>query len=168
MSMAIRERFRELALLRRFGFRRRELFAFILAESFALALYISWAQAGGVFYHVVNIEKLSRGILVYFSDTEDHGPGVSGVVGRRHCGQHFPVAGCRAHERRGRVEDAGLIWASATEAGWSEYRSALPRGPGRGFLSARRLDPTGRSPGGRTGMSRSFKPVRPRGPAGCS
>lgn len=32
MSMAIRERFRELAVLKALGFRRHELFAFILAE----------------------------------------------------------------------------------------------------------------------------------------
>jgi putative ABC transport system permease protein len=38
MSMAIRERFRELAILKAIGFRRRELFGFILAESFGLAL----------------------------------------------------------------------------------------------------------------------------------
>jgi putative ABC transport system permease protein len=38
MSMAIRERFRELAILKAVGFRRRELFAFILAESFGLAM----------------------------------------------------------------------------------------------------------------------------------
>ncbi len=38
MSMAIRERFRELAMLKALGFRRRELFAFILAESFGLAV----------------------------------------------------------------------------------------------------------------------------------
>src|ERR1051326_1998855 len=37
MSMAIRERFRELAILKAIGFRRRELFAFILAESCGLA-----------------------------------------------------------------------------------------------------------------------------------
>ncbi len=37
MSMAIRERFRELAVLKALGFQRRELFALILAESFGLA-----------------------------------------------------------------------------------------------------------------------------------
>jgi putative ABC transport system permease protein len=37
MTMAIRERFRELAVLKAMGFRRHELFALILAESFALA-----------------------------------------------------------------------------------------------------------------------------------
>ena len=45
MSMAIRERFRELAILKALGFRRRELFAFILAESCGLAL--SGALLGG-------------------------------------------------------------------------------------------------------------------------
>jgi putative ABC transport system permease protein len=38
MSMAIRERFRELAVLKALGFRRHQLVAFILAESFALAI----------------------------------------------------------------------------------------------------------------------------------
>jgi putative ABC transport system permease protein len=37
MSMAIRERFRELAVLKALGYRRRELFGFILAESVGLA-----------------------------------------------------------------------------------------------------------------------------------
>ena len=37
MSMAIRERLRELSVLKALGFRRHELFAFILAESFGLA-----------------------------------------------------------------------------------------------------------------------------------
>ena len=48
MSMAVRERFRELAILKALGFRRRELYTFILAESFGLAgvggaLGIGWA-----------------------------------------------------------------------------------------------------------------------------
>jgi putative ABC transport system permease protein len=38
MSMAIRERFRELAVLKALGFRRHHLVAFILAESFGLAI----------------------------------------------------------------------------------------------------------------------------------
>lgn len=38
MSMAIRERFRELAVLKALGFRRHQLIAFILAESFGLAV----------------------------------------------------------------------------------------------------------------------------------
>jgi putative ABC transport system permease protein len=55
MSMAIRERFRELAILKAIGFRRRELFAFILAESFGLATLGALLGGGGawlVFTHI--------------------------------------------------------------------------------------------------------------------
>jgi putative ABC transport system permease protein len=71
MSMAIRERFRELALLKALGYRRRELFAFILAESFGLALLGALVGAGGawVFFHTIDIQKLSNGIFVYFEVT---------------------------------------------------------------------------------------------------
>jgi putative ABC transport system permease protein len=54
MSMAIRERFRELAMLRALGFRRRDLFIFILAESFGLAMAGGFLGIGGawlVFTH---------------------------------------------------------------------------------------------------------------------
>jgi putative ABC transport system permease protein len=47
MSMAIRERFRELAILKALGFRRRELFGFILAESFGLAALGAIIGVGG-------------------------------------------------------------------------------------------------------------------------
>lgn len=47
MSMAIRERFRELAVLKALGFRRRELFGFILAESFGLAALGAVLGVGG-------------------------------------------------------------------------------------------------------------------------
>lgn len=47
MSMAIRERFRELAVLKAIGFRRRELFGFILAESFGLAAIGALLGVGG-------------------------------------------------------------------------------------------------------------------------
>ena len=47
MSMAIRERFRELAILKAIGFRRRELFALILAESFGLAMAGMIVGGGG-------------------------------------------------------------------------------------------------------------------------
>ncbi len=47
MSMAIRERFRELAVLKAIGFRRRELFGFILAESFGLAALGALLGVGG-------------------------------------------------------------------------------------------------------------------------
>ena len=47
MSMAIRERFRELAVLKAIGFRRHELFSLILAESFALASAGAITGVGG-------------------------------------------------------------------------------------------------------------------------
>jgi putative ABC transport system permease protein len=47
MSMAIRERFRELAVLKAIGFRRRELFGFILAESFGLSALGALLGVGG-------------------------------------------------------------------------------------------------------------------------
>ena len=47
MSMAIRERFRELAVLKALGYQRRELFAFILAESFGLAAVGALLGVGG-------------------------------------------------------------------------------------------------------------------------
>jgi putative ABC transport system permease protein len=47
MSMAIRERFRELAVLKAVGFRRRQLVACILAESFGLAIVGAVAGVGG-------------------------------------------------------------------------------------------------------------------------
>jgi len=71
MSMAIRERFRELAILKAIGFRRRELFAFILAESFGLAMGGAIFGAGGawVVYHLLNIQKLTNGVFVMFEVT---------------------------------------------------------------------------------------------------
>jgi putative ABC transport system permease protein len=50
MSMAVRERFRELAVLKALGFRRRELFAFILAESFGLAMLGALLGVGGAWW----------------------------------------------------------------------------------------------------------------------
>ena len=47
MSMAIRERFRELAVLKALGFRRRQLVACILAESFGLAFAGALIRIGG-------------------------------------------------------------------------------------------------------------------------
>jgi putative ABC transport system permease protein len=71
MSMAIRERFRELAILKAIGFRRRELFAFILAESFGLAMCGAILGAGGAWllYHFLNIQKLTSGLFVMFEVT---------------------------------------------------------------------------------------------------
>jgi putative ABC transport system permease protein len=71
MSMAIRERFRELAILKALGFRRRELFAFILAESFGLAMggAIFGAGSAWVVYHLLNIQKLTSGLFIRFEVT---------------------------------------------------------------------------------------------------
>ena len=69
--MAIRERFRELAILKALGFRRREIFVFILAESFGLAMAGALFGAGGawLFFHNIDISKLSNGIFIYFEVT---------------------------------------------------------------------------------------------------
>ena len=71
MSMAIRERFRELAVLKALGFQQRELFAFILAESFGLATLGAVLGAGGawVIFHTVDIAKVSNGLFVVFEVT---------------------------------------------------------------------------------------------------
>lgn len=71
MSMAIRERFRELAILKALGYRRRELFGFILAESFGLALAGALLGAGGAYFlfHSLDIQKLTGGMFVFFEVT---------------------------------------------------------------------------------------------------
>lgn len=71
MSMAIRERFRELAVLKALGFRRRELFAFILAESFGLAMVGAIFGVGGAYclFTYGNISKMTNGIFVMFEVT---------------------------------------------------------------------------------------------------
>lgn len=71
MSMAIRERFRELAVLKALGFRRTELFSFILAESFGLAVLGAVLGIGGAwaFWTGVPLQKLTNGFLVYFEVT---------------------------------------------------------------------------------------------------
>ena len=71
MSMAIRERFRELAVLKALGFRRTELFSFILAESFGLAVLGAVLGIGGAwaFWTGIPLQKLTNGFLVYFEVT---------------------------------------------------------------------------------------------------
>ncbi len=71
MSMAIRERFRELAVLKAIGFRRRELFAFILAESMMLSLLGALVGAGGVWVlsHTLNFDRLTGGFFPFFDVT---------------------------------------------------------------------------------------------------
>ncbi|MFM7818499.1 MAG: ABC transporter permease [Verrucomicrobiota bacterium] len=71
MSMAIRERFRELAVLKVLGFQRRELFAFILAESFGLAALGALLGVGGAWslWTHLDLQKLTSGFLIYFEVT---------------------------------------------------------------------------------------------------
>ena len=58
MSMAIRERFRELAILKALGYRRTELFSFILAESFGLPFARSGQRAGRQGYQMRSAPSL--------------------------------------------------------------------------------------------------------------
>jgi putative ABC transport system permease protein len=71
MSMAVRERFRELAILKALGFRRRELFVFILAESFGLAVAGAVLGIGTAYcaYTFGDIGKMTSGIFVSFEVT---------------------------------------------------------------------------------------------------
>jgi putative ABC transport system permease protein len=71
MSMAIRERFRELAILKALGYRRRELFAFILAESFGLAAAGALIGVGGayVLFTYGDVTKMTNGMFPSFEVT---------------------------------------------------------------------------------------------------
>ncbi|MCX7872251.1 MAG: FtsX-like permease family protein [Verrucomicrobiae bacterium] len=72
MSMAIRERFRELAVLKALGFKRRELFALIFAESFGLAMAGAVLGIGGawlVFSHTEIMKYATHGIFITFEVT---------------------------------------------------------------------------------------------------
>jgi putative ABC transport system permease protein len=85
MSMAVRERFRELAVLKALGF-RRELFSFILAESFGLAMAGAVLGAGGawVLFHSIDIQKVTNGIFLIFEVTPRHmglAFGIAAVLG---------------------------------------------------------------------------------------
>ena len=80
MSMAIRERFRELAVLKALGYQRRELFSFILAESFGLAMFGAFIGVGGawLFYSYGNITALTQNVFLHFELT----PKIAGCVNR--------------------------------------------------------------------------------------
>jgi putative ABC transport system permease protein len=71
MSMAVRERFRELAILKALGFRRTDLFGLILAESFSLAGLGALLGAGGAWllYSSMDVQKATRGVFVSFEVT---------------------------------------------------------------------------------------------------
>jgi putative ABC transport system permease protein len=71
MSMAVRERMRELAVLKALGFRRRELLVFILAESFGLAMAGCLLGAGGAWalYTFGNVPQFTGGFFPYLEVT---------------------------------------------------------------------------------------------------
>jgi len=72
MSMAIRERFRELAVLKALGYRRHELFSFILAESFGLAGFGALLGVGGawaLYTFTPIMQWVTDGILIRFEVT---------------------------------------------------------------------------------------------------
>jgi len=72
MSMTIRERFRELAILKALGYRRRELFGFILAESFGLAMagaFLGIAAAWVLYMKLGLMQKVTAGIFISFEVT---------------------------------------------------------------------------------------------------
>ncbi len=78
MSMAIRERFRELSILKALGFRRREITAFILAESFGLSGLGALLGIGGAaaLYSTDVMTKATRGFFPVFEMT----PQIAGVA----------------------------------------------------------------------------------------
>lgn len=71
MSMAIRERMRELAILKTLGFNARQLFGFILAESFGLAMAGGLLGSLGAWalYSNIDVYKWSRGVFLKFEVT---------------------------------------------------------------------------------------------------
>lgn len=73
MSMSIRERFRELAILKAIGFQPKELCAFIVAESFGLAALGALLGAGGaaLLYRSLDIKKASGGMFVSWEVTPE-------------------------------------------------------------------------------------------------
>ena len=68
-------------MLKALGFRRHELFAFILAESFGLSMVGAFVGIGGawLFWSTINLQKLSQGFLVHFEVTP-HIMATGGIV----------------------------------------------------------------------------------------
>lgn len=71
MSMAIRERLREIAILKTLGFNSGQVFSLILAESFGLGVAGGVLGCGGawLFYRNVDMYSLSKGIFIQFQVT---------------------------------------------------------------------------------------------------
>ncbi len=71
MSMAIRERLREIAVLKTLGFNGRQVCSLILAESFGLGLVGGMIGCGGAWllYRHLDMYSLSKGIFIRFEVT---------------------------------------------------------------------------------------------------
>ena len=71
MSMTIRERFREMAVLKALGYKRRDLLGFILAEGFGLSALGGAVGIGGAWaaWTLLDIQKLTGGIFIVFEVT---------------------------------------------------------------------------------------------------
>ncbi len=74
MSMAIRERVREIAILKAVGFVRAHVFGLLLAESFGLAMLGGLLGCGAAWasLRLVDIYQVSRGLFVSFHITPQH------------------------------------------------------------------------------------------------
>lgn len=73
MSMAVRERIREMAIMKALGFRSWKVFGLVLAESFGLAVAgaLLAAISAGAVLGSVDFYKVSRGMFVNFYLTSD-------------------------------------------------------------------------------------------------
>lgn len=71
MSMAIRERMREIAVLKAIGFNTRHVFGLILAESFGLAMVGGLIGCGGarLLFDHIDIYKVTQGFFIKFEVT---------------------------------------------------------------------------------------------------
>jgi putative ABC transport system permease protein len=90
MSMTIRERIREIAILKAIGYEPSRLFGFLLAESFALALLGGAIGCGAAwaFLMMFDIYQVSRGLFVNFEVTPRivaHALGVAALLGMASC-----------------------------------------------------------------------------------
>jgi putative ABC transport system permease protein len=74
MSMAIRERVREIAILKAVGFVRRQVFGLLLAESFGLAMAGGLLGCGAAWagLRLVDLYPVSRGLFVSFDLAPQH------------------------------------------------------------------------------------------------